>query len=131
MPTKLKSANQKAIIVIILTRGKQMALIKYFFLAVLGIGIFILGALGLDAKDWIYKGGYILAFIVGLLILNFFAKIAWRFLILLLLVFLTLYTLSHFGIIEISLPSFTDFVKGLFTIKPETASAATSATAAK
>lgn len=98
-----------------------MALIKYFFMAVVAIGVFIMGALGLDAKDWVYKGGYILAFLVGLLILNFVAKIAWRFLILLLLIFLALYTLSHFGVIEISLPSFTDFIKGLFTIKPETA----------
>ncbi len=107
-----------------------MALIKYFFLAVVAIGIFIMGALGLDAKDWVYKGGYILAFLVGLLILNFVAKIAWRFLLLLLIIFLLLYTLSHFGVIEISLPSFTEFVKGLFTIKPETAATASNAASA-
>lgn len=81
-----------------------MFLIKYFIIALIVIGTFVAGSLGIGGEDWLAKIGWALFFIIGFLILNFIAKIAWRILFLILSVFFMIYLLSYFEIIEFSLP---------------------------
>lgn len=96
-----------------------MVFIKYLFLAILSLGIFVLAVFDVDAKDFMYKGGMILAFIVGLIILNFFAKIAWKILMLIILIALGLYLLNYFGIVEISASGFSDAFKNMSNVQVE------------
>lgn len=79
-----------------------MFLIKYFIIALIVIGTFIAGSLGIGGENWLSKIGWALFFIAGFLILNFIARIAWRILFLILGVFFIIYLLSHLGIIEFS-----------------------------
>ena len=79
-----------------------MALIKYFFIALIIIGTFIAGSLGLIEGNWLNQAGNAVIFIIGFLILNLIAKIAWRILFLVLGVFFIIYLLSYFEIIEFS-----------------------------
>lgn len=81
-----------------------MFLIKYFIIALIIIGTFVAGSLGIGGEDWFAKIGWALFFIIGFLILNSIAKIAWRILFLILSVFFMIYLLSYFEIIEFSLP---------------------------
>lgn len=81
-----------------------MFLIKYFIIALIIIGTFVAGSLGIGGEDWLSKIGWALSFIIGFLVLNFIAKIAWRILFLILSVFFMIYLLSYFEIIEFSLP---------------------------
>lgn len=104
-----------------------MVLIKYLFLAILSLGIFVLAVFDVNAMDFVHKGGIILAFIIGLVILNFFARIAWKLLILIIFITLLLYTLNYFGIIEFSVSGISDFFKSLLPAKTEAASTAASA----
>lgn len=103
-----------------------MIFIKYLFLAILSIGVFVLAVFDVNAMDFFHKGGIILAFIIGLVILNFFAKIAWKLLILIIFITLLLYGLNYFGIVEFSASGISDFIKSLVTVKPEVAAAASS-----
>lgn len=98
-----------------------MVFIKYLLLAILSLGIFVLAVFDVDAKDFMYKGGMILAFVIGLIILNFFAKIAWKLLMLIILIALGLYVLNYFGILEVSASGFGDAVKNMFSVKVESA----------
>lgn len=97
-----------------------MFIIKNILWGLLAISIFTLGLWGFESKEWLIKGGITLAVILLFLTIHTIAKIAWRFLLFALFIFLILYTLSYFGIIEISLSGFTNFIKNLFTIKTET-----------
>lgn len=104
-----------------------MVFIKYLFLAIISLGIFVLAVFDIDAKDFMYKGGIILAFIVGLIILNFFARIAWKLLLLIIFIAILLYALNYFGTLEVSSNGFVDFFKNLVSVAPE----ATESTATK
>ena len=88
-----------------------MGLIKYFFISLIIIGTFVAGSLGIGGENWFSKIGYAIFFIVGFLILNFIAKIAWRILFLILSVFFVIYLLSYFGVIEFSLPGINNATK--------------------
>ena len=88
-----------------------MGLIKYFFISLIIIGTFVAGSLGIGGENWFSKICYAIFFIVGFLILNFIAKIAWRILFLILSVFFVIYLLSYFGIIEFSLPGINNATK--------------------
>ncbi len=81
-----------------------MFLIKYFIIALIIIGTFVAGSLGIGGENWLSKIGWALFFIIGFLILNFIAKIAWKILFLVLSIFFVIYLLSYFEIIEFSLP---------------------------
>lgn len=97
-----------------------MIFIKYLFLAIISLGIFVLAVFDIDAKDFMYKGGIILAFIIGLLILNFFARIAWKILMLIIFIALLLFALNYFGVLEVSSDGFSDFSKKIVSVAPET-----------
>ncbi len=90
-----------------------MFLFKYFIIALIIIGTFVAGSLGIGGENWLSKIGYAIFFIVGFLILNFIAKIAWRILFLILSVFFAIYLLSYFGIIEFSLPGLSSATQKL------------------
>ena len=90
-----------------------MFLIKYFIIALIIIGTFVAGSLGIGGENWLSKIGWALFFIIGFLILNFIAKIAWRILFLILGVFFIIYVLSYFEVIEFSLPGITTATKEL------------------
>lgn len=97
----------------------MLVFIKYLFLSLISLGIFVLAVFDIDAKDFMYKGGIILAFIIGLLLLNFFAKIAWRILILIIMITLILYGLNYFGVLEISSSGFSSVLKDVSSTSSE------------
>lgn len=88
-----------------------MGFVKKFLLSVVVIAIIATIALGLDADDWIRKGGYILSAIVVLLLLNVVLKIAWRILLFIIFALLIFIVLVYFDII--ALPGFGEIVKGV------------------
>lgn len=92
-----------------------MGFIKKFLLSIVVIAIIATIALGLDADDWMHKGGYILAAIVALLLLNIVLKIAWRILLFIIFALLIFIALVYFDVI--TLPSFSEIVKSMFNIK--------------
>ena len=90
-----------------------MFLIKYFIIALIVIGTFVAGSLGIGGENWFSKVGWALFFIIGFLILNFIAKIAWKILFLILSIFFAIYLLSYFEIIEYSLPGISHATQDL------------------
>ncbi len=88
-----------------------MFVIKYFIIGLIIVGTFVSASLGLIKDDWTNKFLICTGLIVGFLIINLIAKIAWRILFLILGVFFAIYILSYFGIIEFSLPWMTEFSK--------------------
>ncbi len=95
-----------------------MGFIKKFLLSVVVLAILATIALGLDADDWIHKGGFILAAIVALLLLNFVLKIAWRIFLYIIFALLIFIALVYFDVI--TLPSFGEIIKSLFNVKSNT-----------
>lgn len=116
---KILSATGSAIAVVIANcrrlnkeRIGIMGFIKKFLLSIVVIAIIATIVLGLDADDWIHKGGYILAAIVALLLLNIVLKIAWRILLFIIFALLIFIALVYFDVI--TLPSFGEIAKSMF-----------------
>lgn len=91
-----------------------MGFIKYLFLAIVSVCIFILAVFDVDAGDLLSKSGMILAIAVVLVVMNFFIKIAWKLLMMIILTAIILFALSYFGVLEFSSNGFVDFFKNLF-----------------
>lgn len=91
-----------------------MGFIKYLFLAIVSICIFILAVFDVDAEDLLSKSGIILGVAVFLVIINFFIRIAWKLLMMIILTALLLFALSYFGVLEFSSNGIIGFFKDLF-----------------
>ena len=81
-----------------------MVFIKYLFALIIGAGLFILSLFGSDSSNMAIKGGTVLAFVVGLFVVNLLARVAWKVIALLLVVGMAIYVLKLVGIVEIKLP---------------------------
>ena len=82
-----------------------MVFIKYLFTLIIGVGLFILSLFGSDSSNTAIKGGTILAFVIGLFVVNLLARVAWKLIALLLVVGVVVYLLKVAGLVEIKLPS--------------------------
>ncbi len=82
-----------------------MVFIKYVLTFIIGVGLFIFSLFGADSSNMTIKGATILAFIVGLLVVNLLARIAWKVIILLLVIGIGVYLLKLAGFIEFKMPS--------------------------
>ncbi len=98
----------------------MLIFVEYLFLALVSLGIFVLAVFDVDAKALFCKGGIILAFVVGLLLLNFFAKIAWKILVFIIITALLLFCLNYFGLLEVSASGFSRFFNDISPLKENT-----------
>lgn len=99
----------------------MLVFVKYLFLALVSLGIFVLAVFDVEAEDLLCKGGIILAFVIGLLLLNFFAKIAWKILVFIIMITLLLFCLNYFGLLEVSASGLSRFFNDVSPIKENVA----------